>query len=69
MYPRDLPKTDMGWEIDPQGLGFFLNRLATEIAPGLPIYYRNGMANADTVNAGQVYVQIERPILRTIWQR
>ena len=51
----DLPKTDMGWEVEPQGLGFFLNRLTTEIAPGLPIYItENGMANADRINAGQV---------------
>lgn len=51
----DLPKTDIGWEIDPQGLGFFLNRLATKIAPGMPIYItENGMANADRMYAGQI---------------
>lgn len=44
----NLPKTDMGWEIAPEGLGFFLRRLASSYAPDLPIYVtENGMANAD----------------------
>ncbi|MEC7238155.1 MAG: GH1 family beta-glucosidase, partial [Pseudomonadota bacterium] len=44
----DLPKTDMGWEVDPAGLGFFLRRMAEEYAPGLPQYVtENGMANDD----------------------
>jgi beta-glucosidase len=44
----DLPKTDMGWEVDPGGLGFFLHRMASEYAPGLPQYVtENGMANDD----------------------
>ena len=48
----DLPKTDMGWEIDPEGLAFFLRRMARDYAPGLPLYVtENGMANADMVNA------------------
>ncbi|WP_421704028.1 GH1 family beta-glucosidase [Aliiroseovarius sp.] len=39
-----LPKTDMGWEIYPDGLGHFL-RLAHEHAPDLPLYVtENGMA-------------------------
>ena len=43
-----LMKTDMGWEIDPAGLGFFLRRMAKEYAPGLPQYVtENGMANDD----------------------
>ena len=51
----DLPKTDMGWEIQPEGLGFFLRRLARDYCPDLPIYItENGMANADIVQAGQV---------------
>ena len=45
----DLPKTDMGWEIEPKGLSFFIERLASDYAPGLPIYItENGMANADS---------------------
>lgn len=51
----DLPKTDMGWEIDPEGLAFFLDRLSTHYAPGLPIYVtENGMANKDTIHAGRI---------------
>ena len=51
----DLPKTDMGWEIDPKGLSFFLKRLASDYAPGLPIYItENGMANADSLNQGKI---------------
>ena len=43
-----LPKTDMNWEIVPEGLSFFLRRLAQDYAPDLPIYItENGMANAD----------------------
>ena len=48
----DLAKTDMGWEIDPGGLAFFLRRMASDYAPGLPLYVtENGMANADQLNA------------------
>ena len=51
----DLPKTDMGWEIAPDGLAFFLDRLADDYCPDLPLYItENGMANADHVVAGQV---------------
>lgn len=51
----DLPKTDMGWEIVPEGLSFFLNRIAQEYAPGLPIYItENGMANDDVLCEGQI---------------
>lgn len=46
----DLPKTDMGWEVEPEGLSFFLRRLATDYCPDLPIYItENGMANRDVV--------------------
>lgn len=51
----DLPKTDMGWEIAPEGLRFFLKRLARDYAPDLPIYVtENGMANADVLVRGQI---------------
>ncbi len=42
-----LPKTDMGWEIHPEGLHHFLTRLH-ELAPDLPLYVtENGMAAAE----------------------
>jgi beta-glucosidase len=51
----DLPRTDMGWEIVPEGLSFFLRRLADDYAPGLPLYVtENGMANNDRLSEGKV---------------
>ena len=45
-----LPKTDMGWEIYPQGLGQFLKRLSRDYVGDLPIYVtENGMALDDRV--------------------
>jgi beta-glucosidase len=42
-----LPKTDMGWEIYPDGLYEILTWLATVTPQGLPIYVtENGMADA-----------------------
>ena len=44
----DLPKTDMGWEIEPEGLRFFLERLHKDYCQDLPIYItENGMAHAE----------------------
>ncbi len=41
-----LPKTDLGWEVYPQGLGGFLTRVS-QMAPGLPLYVtENGLACA-----------------------
>lgn len=43
-----LPKTQMGWEIYPQGLEKFLLRCEAEYSRGLPIYItENGMASAE----------------------
>lgn len=43
-----LPKTQMGWEIYPEGLHHFLTRMARDYVGDLPIYVtENGMANAD----------------------
>lgn len=40
-----LPKTAMGWEVYPEGLGHFLKMVATEYTGDLPIYVtENGMA-------------------------
>ncbi|MCZ8151330.1 MAG: GH1 family beta-glucosidase [Rhodobacteraceae bacterium] len=46
--PGPLPKTQMGWEIYPDGLHHFLTRMARDYVGDLPIYVtENGMANAD----------------------
>ncbi len=46
--PGPLPKTQMGWEIYPEGLHGFLTRLARDHVGDLPLYVtENGMANAD----------------------
>jgi beta-glucosidase len=56
--PGPLPKTEMGWEIYPQGLDFFLRRTAGEYSGDLPIYVtENGMANADRLVDGAVHDQ------------
>ncbi len=50
-----LPKTQMGWEICPEGLGFFLRRTKEEYTGDLPIYItENGMASDDRLEAGAV---------------
>ncbi|PUB19251.1 GH1 family beta-glucosidase [Yoonia sediminilitoris] len=51
-----LPKTQMGWEIYPDGLHHFLTRLAQDYVGDLPIFVtENGMAWEDTVENGAVY--------------
>ncbi|WP_299368046.1 GH1 family beta-glucosidase [uncultured Tateyamaria sp.] len=53
--PGPLPKTQMGWEIYPQGLRDFLVRTAAEYTGDLPLFVtENGMSNADTVAGGVV---------------
>ncbi|MBT9245263.1 beta-glucosidase [Gemmobacter fulvus] len=48
--PGPLEKTQMGWEIYPEGLQRFLTRLARDHVGDLPIYVtENGMAHADVV--------------------
>lgn len=50
-----LEKTQMGWEIYPQGLNDFLVRTAREYTGQLPLYVtENGMSNADTLANGVV---------------
>lgn len=50
-----LDKTQMGWEIYPQGLHDFLVRTAQVYTGDLPLYVtENGMSNADTVVNGAV---------------
>ncbi|MEH0071752.1 family 1 glycosylhydrolase [Pannonibacter sp. Pt2-lr] len=50
-----LPKTQMGWEIYPEGLEFFLKRTHAEYTKGLPLYVtENGLANDDHLINGEV---------------
>ena len=50
----NLPKTDMGWEIAPEGLTHFIKR-TTNYAPDLPHYItENGMAAADDIRQGNL---------------
>lgn len=48
-----LPKTDMGWEIYPEGISAFLRRVARDYTGSLPLYItENGMAAADALAGG-----------------
>jgi beta-glucosidase len=59
-----LPKTQMGWEIYPEGLHGFLTRLAQDYVGPLPIYVtENGMANADRILNGTVNDHIREDYL------
>lgn len=50
-----LAKTQMGWEIYPEGLEFFLKRTHAEYTHGLPLYVtENGMANDDRLVDSEV---------------
>ena len=54
--PGPLPKTDMDWEIRPDGLTEFLTWLSKGPAKGLPLYVtENGMAGDDHLENGAVY--------------
>jgi beta-glucosidase len=54
--PGPLPKTQMEWEIYPDGLHGFLTRLARDYVGDLPLYVtENGMAWADVVENGAVF--------------
>ena len=62
--PGDLPRTQMGWEIYPEGLHHFLTRMAKDYVGDLPIYVtENGMANADQLQEGAVTDQIREDFL------
>ncbi|SEN79383.1 beta-glucosidase [Palleronia pelagia] len=53
--PGPLPKTDMGWEIYPEGLGDLLSRIAREYTQDTPlIVTENGMAGDDHLDNGAV---------------
>jgi beta-glucosidase len=52
----DLPKTQMGWEVYPDGLHHFLTRMAQDYVGDLPLYVtENGMAWDDSIENGAVY--------------
>ncbi len=54
--PGDRPKTQMGWEIFPEGLEHFLTWLSRDHVGQMPLYVtENGMAWADTIENGAVY--------------
>ena len=53
--PGPLPKTDMGWEIYPDGLSHFLRRTAADYTGTLPLYVtENGMAGGDGLIGDEV---------------
>lgn len=53
---HELPETQMGWEIYPDGLYAFLTRMAQDYIGDLPLYVtENGMAWDDQVENGAVY--------------
>jgi beta-glucosidase len=62
--PGPLPKTQMGWEIYPEGLHHFLTRMARDHVGDLPIYVtENGMAHADVLEDGAVNDEIRKDFL------
>ncbi|WP_110239608.1 glycoside hydrolase family 1 protein [Nocardioides gilvus] len=57
---RGLPKTDMGWDVQPEGLTRLLRRIATDY-PAPPLYVtENGAAYDDEVVDGQVHDEDRR---------
>ena len=58
----DLPKTDMGWEVFPEGLSLILQNTIKNYSGSLPLHItENGMANDDKLEKGNVndYKRIE----------
>ena len=51
----NLPKTDMGWEIFPEGLSLLIKSLVKNYTKDLPLHItENGMANNDLLNDGKI---------------
>ena len=51
----DLPKTDMGWEVFPEGLSLVLQNTIKNYSGNLPLHItENGMANDDELKNGCV---------------
>ena len=62
--PGPLPKTQIGWEIRPEGLYEFLMRINAQ-APGVPVYVtENGMAWNDHVEGGAVDDRVRQDFIR-----
>jgi beta-glucosidase len=62
--PGDRPRTQMGWEIYPEGLHHFLTRMARDYVGQTPIYVtENGMANADLLEDGSVTDRVREDFL------
>lgn len=52
-YERGLPRTGMGWEVQPEGLTRLLQRISADYAEGIPLYVtENGAAYPDVVELG-----------------
>jgi beta-glucosidase len=59
-----LPKTQMGWEIYPEGLYGFLTRMARDYVGQTPIYVtENGMANADVLEDNAITDRVREDFL------
>jgi beta-glucosidase len=58
--PDELPRTPMGWLVDPEGLYDILTRLSKD-APGLPLFVtENGCAAEDYVGPDGAVNDLER---------
>lgn len=56
-----LKKTDMGWELYPKGLSYFIERIHQEYSDDIPIYVtENGMANNDQISSNEVIEDKDR---------
>jgi beta-glucosidase len=56
-----LKKTDMGWELYPKGLSYFIERIHQEYSDDIPIYVtENGMANNDQISSNEVIEDQDR---------
>jgi beta-glucosidase len=67
--PGPLPRTDMGWEIYPEGLFEFLTRAPRDYTGALPLYVtENGMAASGVADADRIayidahLVQVKRAV-------
>jgi beta-glucosidase len=59
--PPDLPTTNMGWLVDPEGLYDWLMTVTSELHPGCTLYItENGCAAEDYVDPNGVVNDIER---------
>ncbi len=57
---RDLPRTNMGWEVEPEALTQLLQRVGTEYAPGIPLYVTENGAAYDDVRVGDTVADTGR---------